>query len=72
MHPDISYAVNKCTQFTSNPNIIHWKAAKRIVHYLLHTCEYGITYTSHRNRVKGYAHNLAGYTNTDFTGDTNN
>ena len=48
-HPDISYAANKCTQITSNPNIIHWEAAKRIVHYLLHTHEYGITYTSHGN-----------------------
>ena len=69
--PDISYAVNKCAQFTSNPNIIHWEVAKRIVRYLLHTREYGITYTSHRNRVKGYAHNLAGYTNSNFTGDMN-
>ena len=69
--PDISYAVNKCAQFTSNPNTIHWEAAKRIVHYLLHTCEYGITYTSHGNGVKGYAHNLASYTDTNFTRDIN-
>ena len=69
--PDISYAINKCTQFTSNRNIIHWEAAKRIVRYLLHTHEYGITYTSHRNGIQGYAHNLAGYTDSDFAGDTN-
>ena len=62
--PDISYATNKCTQFTSNPNIMHWEAAKRIVHHLLHTHEYGITYSSPRNKVKGYAHNLAAYTDT--------
>ena len=30
-HPNISYATNKCAQFTSNPNIMHWEAAKRIV-----------------------------------------
>ena len=71
-HPNISYTVNKCAQFTSNPNIIHWEAAKRIVHYLLHTHEYTITYRSHGNRVRGYAHNLAGYTDTDFAGDINN
>ena len=40
--PDISFAVNKCAQFTSWPNTTHWEAAKRIVQYLLHTKEYGI------------------------------
>jgi hypothetical protein len=25
--PDISYAVNKCTQYSSKPNITHWEAA---------------------------------------------
>ena len=49
-HPDISYAVNKCAQFTSNPNIIHWEAAKRIVCYLLHTREYGITYVEKKKK----------------------
>jgi Reverse transcriptase (RNA-dependent DNA polymerase) len=42
--PDISYATNKCAQFTSKPTLEHWEAAKRIVHYLMHTKEHGITY----------------------------
>ena len=68
---DISYATNKCTQFTFNPSIIHWETAKRIVHYLVHTCKYRITYSSHGNKVEGYAHNIAGYTKTDFARDIN-
>ena len=40
--PDYSFAMNKCAQFTSKPNITHWEAGKRIVRYLLHTKEYGI------------------------------
>ena len=30
-----------------------------------------ITYTSHGNGIQGYAHNLAGYTDSDFARDTN-
>ena len=35
--PDISYATNKCAQFTSRPSQVHWEAAKRILQYLLQT-----------------------------------
>ena len=69
--PDITFATNKCAQFTSRPNLSHWEAAKRIVRYLLNTKEYGVTYKEKGNGVKGYAHNLAGFTDTDFAGDAN-
>ena len=26
--PDISYAMNKCAQYTSKPMTVHWNAAK--------------------------------------------
>ena len=42
---DISYTTNNCTQFTLQPTLVHWEAAKCIVRYLLHTKEYGIIYT---------------------------
>ena len=67
--PDISFAVNKCAQFTLKPSVTHWEAAKRIVQYLLHTREYGIMYKLEGKGVEGYAHNLAGYTDVDFAGD---
>ena len=71
MWPDITFATNKCAQFTSRPNLSHWEAAKQIVHYLLNMKEYGVTYKEGGNGVEGYAHNLTGFTDTDFAGDTN-
>ena len=32
--PDIIYAVNKLCSFNQNPDLVHWTAAKRILHYL--------------------------------------
>jgi hypothetical protein len=69
--PDISYASNKCAQFTSKPTLVRWEAAKRILRYLLHTKEYGICYSQTGNGIEGYAHNLAGFTDADFAGDIN-
>ena len=42
--PDIAYAVQHLSQFTSNPSPAHWSAIKHIFRYLKATCEYGITY----------------------------
>ena len=32
--PDIAYAVNKLCSFNSNPDLVHWTAAKRVLRYL--------------------------------------
>ena len=69
--PDISYATNKCAQFTSHPTLIHWEAAKRIIRYLLNTREHGIMYRAEGRGVQGYAHQLAGFTDADYAGDVN-
>ena len=69
--PDISYATNKCAQFTSKPTSEHWEAAKRIVRYLVHTKNYGIKYKSKGLGLEGFVHNLAGFTDADFVGDVN-
>lgn len=42
--PDISYAVNYLSQFNTNYNIEHWKAAKRVLRYLKGTSDYGLVY----------------------------
>ena len=69
--PDISYATNKCAQFTSRPTLQHWEAARRIVCYLINTRDHRIMYTMTGKGIEGYTHNLAGYTDADFMGDTN-
>ena len=69
--PDITFAVNKHSQFTSNPSIHHWQAAQQIIRYLLQTKNHGITFHSIGYRIEGYAHNLSGYSDADFASDVN-
>jgi hypothetical protein len=47
--PDISFAVQHLSQFSSNPSIAHWTAAKRILRYLKKTINYAITYGDNSN-----------------------
>jgi len=66
--PDIAYAVYRLGSFMSNPNMSHWTAAKRILHYLSGTKDYGITYRADKpesgeNHFKGYSD--ASYANNE-------
>lgn len=42
--PDISFAVTKLAQFSSNFNRSHWNSAKRILRYLKETMDYKLEY----------------------------
>ena len=42
--PDIALAVNFLSQFNLDPNIQHWKAAKRVLRHLKGTADYGLKY----------------------------
>jgi len=42
--PDITYAVNQCARFSSDPKESHAKAVKRIIRYLKGTRERGLIY----------------------------
>lgn len=62
--PDISYAVNRLSQFMHKPTEDHWQAAKRVLRYLSGTSTHGIF-------LKKQAHlQLHAFSDADWAGDT--
>lgn len=59
---DITTAVNKLSSFLENPNIAHWKAAKRVLRYLKGTISWGLTYAGEQSQICCYA-------DADWAGD---
>ena len=53
--PDILFDLSKLSWFISNPKDDHWKALKRVVHYLKGTMDYGIHYTGYPRVLEGYS-----------------
>jgi hypothetical protein len=53
--PDISFAVSKLSQFTSNLRDDHWRAIERVMHYLIGTMNYGIHYFGYPAVLEGYS-----------------
>ena len=61
--PDIAFAVKNVSRFLENPGEQHWVAAKRIIRYLAHTKDHGITYNGN------LPVSLSGYVDADFASD---
>jgi hypothetical protein len=51
--PDISYAVNQCARYSSDPKKEHWTACLRILRYLKGTSDYGLHYHRHHSHYLG-------------------
>nr|GEX20598.1 zinc finger, CCHC-type [Tanacetum cinerariifolium] len=54
--PNISYAVEKLSRFTSNPSNHHWEAIIRVFRYLKKTMNYGLSYVGFPSVLKGYSY----------------
>lgn len=61
--PDISYAVNAVSQFSSNPGQKHWAAVKRIFRYLKGTINNKLSFNKKGNDE------IIGFTDADWGGD---
>jgi len=61
-HPDIMFAMNKLSQFNSNPGLAHWTVLQHVLCYLKQTKHYTLT-------LGGVTRpSLIGYTNSDYAG----
>ncbi|KAM6584466.1 hypothetical protein CsatB_011468 [Cannabis sativa] len=58
--PDISYAVNKLSQFLKAPTTVHWNGAKRVLRYLKGTMHKGLHISCDEPL------NLTGYSDADW------
>ena len=61
--PDLSFVVGLVAHFMQNPRESHWKAAKRILHYVRGTIQFGIHYSAKAAPL------LVGFTDSDWAGD---
>jgi hypothetical protein len=53
--PDITFAVQTVSRFSSKPGIAHWEAVKRIFRYLKGTRDLWLTYGNTVKELEGYA-----------------
>ncbi|KAJ1695555.1 hypothetical protein LUZ63_012253 [Rhynchospora breviuscula] len=60
--PDLSFAVNKLSQFMHNPTINQWSAVKRVLRYLCGTVNFGLQIYNQSD------HQLHAYTDSDWAG----
>ena len=54
-HPNIAYAVQTVSRFTSKPGLDHWEAVKHIFWYLKGTRELWLAYGGNEKDLLGYA-----------------
>ena len=45
--PEITFAINRVSQFMQQPLESHWEVVKRILHYLKGTSDHGLLFNSH-------------------------
>ena len=62
--PDVSYAVNRLSQFMHQPTLDHWNAVKRVQRYLSGTLSHGIYLKKQKNPL------LHAYSDADWAGDS--
>ncbi|XP_016751575.1 secreted RxLR effector protein 161-like [Gossypium hirsutum] len=52
--PNLSFCVNKLSQFINSPSEMHWKAVKRVLRYLIGTMEHGLCFSKGQFKLECY------------------
>ena len=60
--PDIAFAISVLGRFQSDPGMDHWRAAKKVLRYLLRTKDFMLTYR------RSDLLEVVGYTDADYAG----
>ncbi|KAJ4807334.1 Gag/pol [Rhynchospora pubera] len=60
--PDITFPVNKCSQFMHSPTTVHWSSVKRILRYLKGSADHGLLLKPSASPL------LHAYTDSDWAG----
>ncbi|KAJ3708372.1 hypothetical protein LUZ61_012077 [Rhynchospora tenuis] len=60
--PDITFPVNKCSQFMHSPTTMHWSAVKRILRYLKGSIDHGLQFK------QASSLSLHAYSDSDWAG----
>jgi hypothetical protein len=60
--PDLAFVTGMLGRFQSNPGLDHWKAAKKVLHYMQGTKDYMLTYRRSDNLE------VFGYSGADYAG----
>ena len=66
--PDISFAINKCAQYMSDPSETHWRALIHILIYLRTFPDLVIRYSSNPTNITNSINMLCAYVDTDHAG----
>jgi hypothetical protein len=71
--PDLAYAITALSQCCSNPGKVHWAMLKRVLRYIQHNLDYGLTYSKTDMKNCDIASffkqgNIHGYCDSDWGG----
>ena len=61
--PDLCFAINYLSRFMHNPGLMQWKSLQRVMRYLKHTSNYGLTYK--QSQSKRPIKSLVGWSDSD-------
>jgi Reverse transcriptase (RNA-dependent DNA polymerase) len=62
--PDLSFAVNKLSQYMHSPSEEHWTAVKRVLRYIAGTLHYGLQF------YRSSSSQIHAFSDSDWAGDT--